>query len=56
MPMYVRGLGQTWHFCPNCPEWPKRVLERITTSQGATPPAGELCPGCQALRERGECQ
>jgi glycosyltransferase involved in cell wall biosynthesis len=45
-----RRGGDSWHFCDNCPEWPRDEFEE----QEAIPSSGE-CPTCRAQWDRGAC-
>ena len=44
--------GDTWHFCINCPKWPKDEHYIEVTR---TPYAGKMCQECQALKANGDC-
>jgi len=44
----------TWHFCTNCNNWPKRPTRYI--SRGTRPSSGELCDECKAKENRGVCR
>lgn len=43
----------TWHFCKNCSNWPKKkpYVERKTK-----PTKGDLCNQCRAKKKRKECK
>lgn len=49
---YRKGSGQTtWHFCPNCSNWPTtNYHSRIKAT------IGELCNECQAKLANGMCR
>ena len=49
---YRRRDGRdTWHFCRNCSNWPKK---NYSVSR-KKPTSGELCNECQAKKARGAC-
>jgi hypothetical protein len=44
---------RAWHFCRNCPDWPRgfNVIAAQEIKAGS-----EVCPSCEKLREQGKCQ
>ena len=54
-----RVKSDTWHFCKNCSNWPKRgYVERrvITIADAKLIAKGEYCDQCKAKRKRSECK
>lgn len=54
MPVYKRKEGSdTWHWCANCPEYPKG--ENVTSRQ-SKPEYGKFCPVCELKEKTGDCK
>ena len=52
--MYIcHKTETTWHWCRNCPDYPKGnyVINRATP-----PPKEELCPKCAEMAKAGRCE
>jgi len=59
MTTYRKKKGSdTWHWCKNCPYWPKdsEDYDEVTLPGRTRPSSGELDNGCLAKERRGECQ
>jgi len=59
---YRRAAGaDAWHFCQNCPEWPRADFEEAAPPRSygiddlPKPPGGSECERCRALREQSGC-
>jgi hypothetical protein len=49
---YRRRKGyDTWHFCSNCSNWPKKGYE----SRIAKPTTGEQCNECKSKKVGNDC-
>ncbi len=54
MPVYKKQEGSdTWHWCANCPQYPKG--EEVTSRQ-SKPDYGKLCTTCETLEQTGNCR
>ncbi|RLA96740.1 MAG: hypothetical protein DRG83_17090 [Deltaproteobacteria bacterium] len=49
-----RKGSDTWHWCTNCPYWPKSDYE--TWCGDGRPPVGELDNLCKKLERDGTCK
>ena len=47
-----RKSSDTWHWCQNCFNWPKKDYVQRNTK----PTNGELCNQCQAKARAGNCK
>ena len=51
--IYRRRLkSDTWHFCSNCSNWPKKGYQAKTQ----LPTTGELCDQCKGKRKKDKCK
>jgi GT2 family glycosyltransferase len=62
VPRYRQRHGsKVWHFCQNCPDWPRENFQEsapsgpYSTDEPPAPPTGTECEHCLALRERKDC-
>ena len=63
VPRYRQRNGsEVWHFCQNCPDWPREQFRDSAPSSDPysadappAPPTGAECANCLALRERKNC-
>lgn len=44
-------ISDIWHFCSNCPGWPK---DHYIASDDL-PKSGSMCQECVLRKQRGEC-
>jgi len=52
-----RDKSDTWHWCTNCPNWPReKPYEEIEIEEGKRPSYGELDNTCRAKERDGDCR
>jgi len=52
MPEYRKKVGSdTWHFCPQCKQWPDSNFDMKYTE----PVSGEICNECRTRKDKGTC-
>jgi hypothetical protein len=45
--------SRTWHFCPQCSQWPKKKTAIAVTEK---PDTGTGCKECISIEAAGNCQ
>lgn len=56
MPYYRKKKGSdTWHWCTNCPDYPKSDYDQEWHSGKERPSGGELDNTCKSMEEKGTC-